>query len=1026
MPSGKSQLQVILNYKDNLSGKAGRTVASLRAIDKAAGSTLKTIEALTKALGRGGTRGGSRGGLGVGTRPSSLKPQLDQLRLQTQQTRLQREQLKLSQDKSRLALVEARTGGAVSKALVEEVRLRKENARLSQVEARTAQIRERTSSAGELADLRALRERVRLQREELKLQSDMRRGRGRRAGWVDELNRKAHFAQDVKGVYDDARDRVRGYTDPAGELMRSRARLGALGLSGDEEARATESINKTVAEVRGARLSDVTQSFAELYEVFGSVEDTARNLPRAAKYSFALKTLHGDRYSSEQLISQTKSAYKFIDLLGLTKPDAQGRVDQTRADAYHDQLLQVMSATGGDVDPREMHALAKIGGTSLLGMSREGLTHMAALAGDVGGSRAGNLQRSLFQSFVGGKLYPKHVKALDGLGMIDRSKVLKKTGGKYELLPGGVKHAETISTDPLIFVDKIAEALRSKGVDTTNESQVVNATAGLTGNVLSQQALAQLIIRRAEVTRFDEIVKRAEATDKLYDRATGLPIGQIEDRKAKAENLRATAGTPMLEAGGSLSEQFARALTGLQSLSSDSPVMAATLAGIGTLGTAALSTGDGLNVLTGLLGQFKGGGAGGGIAGTGADTSDLLSGGYFGWRALRGALALTPKALGPAAIAALGVGSVYTLHKQYKHDTETRHKAEGDASSQFETVKRLREQHGGRLPDDVARQLSSKAFPGLDRRGLLNELDVKTYGTAGYPGVSTGPRYDRDAVMAGGFARRAPELQYPELMRGFIADIRQMVSSGAMTQQAGDRTLGVAQQAFPEAYKAATESLAQEIAQLTGQVTPLTGAFTNLQTPTTQLAAGLGSAQGAAQNFASRVNALDLTVPLPTLVPFPVTTPGVPAAGAPWKPPQSAVGSVVQRDGLVHAHRGNVIVPARLSRRSPGDWLEDFDALRAFDREAVAESEGAGKVDYSAFYSAPVSRSAPEVNVTIQSISVPAGGEPREAAAAIAAEVAAQVREALRRLAALEGDVYDPRFIANMAASEMGRERARA
>jgi TP901 family phage tail tape measure protein len=48
-----------------------------------------------------------------------------------------------------------------------------------------------------------------------------------------------------------------------------------------------------------------------------------------------------------------------------------------------------------------------------------------------------------------------------------------------------------------------------------------------------------------------------------------------------------------------------------------------------------------------------------------------------------------------------------------------------------------------------------------------------------------------------------------------------------------------------------------------------------------------------------------------------------------FKPPKSAIGSIVQKSGLVEAHAGNVITPAILSRRSSGDWLSDFGALKA-------------------------------------------------------------------------------------------------
>lgn len=954
-------LEVLLKLRDSLSKGVGKPIAQLRQLEKQAVKTAKAIDALHKKAAKGVKA------------PAAPKAAADvdkaaraHVRLSAQQHADATRALRFERDQTRLA--------------TDRLRLRREETRLLKEETGLHEKRERAARAP-LPAQRAPRvsrrsvpqpgawmgdsDKPPRWRDEVEDRRPPRRERGRTRGALDTIERAGHYvgrardtAYDFRDAYGQARESLSRYTDPAGELMRARARLGTLGLDPGESARANEAINKTVAAVPGARLSEVTEAFAELYEVFASVDDTARNIGRAAKYSFALKTLHGDQYSPEQLITQTKAAYKFVDLIGLTKPDAQGRVDNARVDEYHDRLMQVLSATGGEVNPREMLQAAKIGGTSLMGMSREGLTHIASLASDVGGSRAGNMQKSMLQSFVGGKLFDKHVNALAEYGMVDSGKVRKGKGGKLDIQPGGIRYADTISTDPMIFVDKLAEGMRKKGVDTTSERDVINATARLTPNTLAQNMLAQLIIRKDEMTRFDELVKKAEALDKMFARAEGSPLGKIEDAKAKAENVRATLGGPMLEAGGSLSEHLARFYAGLQSFAEGSPTMSSALAGIASLGGASLSAGEGVGNLAGLLRELRGGGGGagggaggGGILGTGVGVGETTLGGLWGASKVGGYVrqlvpALVSRLAGPVAIGAFAYESMTALHEQYEYDRQQRNKAEGGAAQSFEQLKKLREQSGGVLPPEVARTLAAKAFPGIDRRGLLNELDLKTYGAAGYPGVAL-PQYDRGEVMAGGFTRRGPELQYPEVMREFIRDIRARTQRGELKQAPADSILEIAKKAFPESFTKASQELAGSMVKLPEPMEQTAKALSDLQRPADSLPPSLSRLGASLDSLAMRIDGLKIEAPS-FVIPPGGTTGGTTGPGRktgnklidsydPLKGFRegSAVGSVIHSDGAVNLHRGNVVFPARLSRRRPGDWL---DAASAAGRRAAATS----------------------------------------------------------------------------------------
>lgn len=1254
MPTpGKRQLEVVLSFRDNLSGKAPRTVKALRSIEGQAKKTVSAVEKLNKVMG--GALGGRRSGgsrlsteLQTGVRLSrQLAAEAGRgLKLETQQAKLLRERTRARAEGVRLAREEARLSEQITRqsARAATPARRRASYQTGDWMRDSDRPRDWRRELGEARPPRISGERPR------------RAGTFERAGHLAGRTRDAY--SDFRDAYGQARDQIREYTDPASELMRARMRLGTLGLNSEEATRADAAIRQTVAAVPGSRLSEVTQAFAELYEVFASVDDTARNIRRAAQYSFSMKTIHGDLYSPEQLITQTKAAYKFVDLIGLTKPDAQGRVDNARVDEYHDRLMQVLSATGGEVNPREMLQAAKIGGTSLIGMSREGLTHIASLASDVTGSRAGNMQRSMLQSFVGGKLFDSNVDALAQYGMVDRSKIRKQRNGKLDIQPGGIRYADTISTDPLIFIDKLAEGMRAKGVDTNVEKDVINATAKLTPNSLAQNMIAQAIIRREEMTRFDELVAKGESLGKMFARSEVSPLGRMEDARAKAENWRATAGGPMLEAGGQVSSYLAPFYAELQKFSEGSPVLSAALAGITSLGGASLSAGEGVGTLASLLRELRGGGgggtsgSGGGILGTGYGVSDVATGGYMGWHGVRaglrwggrgllaagtaiGGAAVTPYVAAALATTAGGIG-LYTRHRAVKAGEG----ADSAAQGLYDSVRQLREQSGGRLPADVARNLGATAFMQLDRAGdLTTKLEPGFYGAYQRlydPSAFRGwvSSYDPERAPEV-FRQRSPVLGFPEVMRTFIDDVTRRVGAGQISKEAGDRTLKAAQATFPESFAKASVTAAEAVGKLPEPATQTGKALAEILGPARNLPPSLASLVFSFDSAAAQIRALEIRAPSITLPPSggstgtgkpktgnrlidsydplggfrerggPVRrgvsyvvgeagaelfTPGADGFITPhdklgWDAPsrrafdlpnllpQSSVGSVIQSDGAVNLHRGNVVFPAKLSRRSPGDWLKSAEAIRASvgrwrrapgdelrralprlprelpassaewrdaagsvrervaaARRAPAEelrrtlpgvgrwlhtveavrgmvgrrgardderpdaaeviggvrprrasadelmpspvgpsalpalpgdwmaaagasrprfakerrapaadllppprlpaegaegSEGAGPVDYSQFAPGRSGGGGREIIVHVGGVHVTGGADAHATGAAVAEEVERQVREALARIAALESDVYDPRFIGNMVARDVNWQRER-
>lgn len=371
------------------------------------------------------------------------------------------------------------------------------------------------------------------------------------------------------------------------------------------------------------------------------------------------------------------------------------------------------------------------------------------------------------------------------------------------------------------------------------------------------------------------------------------------------------------------------------------------------------------------------------------------------------------------AIATVAAGSAYAIHSNYQRDQAERERDRAGAGTSYEGLKARRAHAGGTLPREAADQYLRQVMP-QGPAALLINLEPKVYGGAGYPGVSV-PAPHRNEQVVGEFRRQMPALELPEVMAAFVRMNRQLVTEGRMPAAAAERASGVAQSAFPESYRAAASQLGDEAQKLvqgagafnsslgalnnyilnplpslaggTAQTqqslaatqataalvslaseTPRTaGALDNLIMPADSLRSALARAAGGASTFAARIQSWQ-----PPQLTFGIHAPqpaGAPAASGPgaafsFNLPKSAAGSVVERDGLAELHRGNVVTPAKLARRTPGQWLDAASYLGGARRPAEAPapsgldawpaSEGAdlGGINYSPHYEVSVGGAA--------------------------------------------------------------------
>lgn len=749
----------------------------------------------------------------------------------------------------------------------------------------------------------------------------------------------------LQDVWSERLHSLEAYTEETKALAMAQQKFIALNLSDSDNLKAFEAVKRVVKDVNGLTLTEATETVTDLHTALGNLDHAIEALPTAAKYRVGVSTMLGDKFSSAQIEEQIQGGFRFLEMI-----NAVG--DKEKMNAYFNRLQQITAATGGRVTPQEMLQMAQTGGTALQGISLEGLTALTLPTIEMGGSRTGSALQTLFQQVVAGRIQQKGLEEWRRLGLLDESKIEFGKGGKLKgAQPGAVTIGGLLQKNPLAFADALRDAMQKGGVNTSDPDAVIKELGALKMPRTAMELTSLLINQRSRVEKDMDNVQRAKEIEALYGQGGNTPLGALLAAQASIENAKAIVGMPILQAQGSVA-------TGVVKPSADYISQHPTLAtwlGYGKMGFEGVSGVAQSGLIIALLAKtlFGGGAAAGGAGAAGAAAGGGAAGAAAGGGGLSAILSLLA---GPAAIAALAGGSLYAVHSNYKYETEKRQRAEDDATSHLEEIRRLREQYGGRLPEDLSRGYAATAFGGVDRRGLLNELGIKTFGTPGYPGISATPYgYDSKATMAGEFARRAPELQFSEVMRAFIEDTKQRIKSGTLTEGAGSLQLEIAKQAFPDAFKQASELLSQntqdtgrDFGQLDEVTKPLIQSYTSLSQPAERLPFLFGQAGYAAHNLATRLDNVRPTFnfdlgnsgdgkPLGLIHgPLGGNTGGrKPSSPFYFNAPSKADGGTVERGGLVHVHEREAIVPARVTAR----WRdEDFRSSRLEARGSYEHS----------------------------------------------------------------------------------------
>jgi TP901 family phage tail tape measure protein len=809
MASGATyELKVLLSYKDQGSRGLLKTLGIFRDLDKQSKTTARSVDAMLKGLERQ-------------NKPTS--------RTYNEATKaVERNKRSEVTATARAAREVERITAQGTRQAEQQYRLRERIATQTAARAATAQVREQRRASNEMI---RLIDKTRRAEERPHARPGGRGGRGGIAGIAGVATGVAGAAYLGKGYRDS--------TSKEDALANLRATITKVGPDGG--------VNK-----------DVLTAQMRAFEALGT--ELGNKLPgNITQYLDQAATLKQRGLQVEDILGGAGRAAGYLSASSRADPQETAREVATFGQIYglkgkeYEQSTDLLSRikTAKDLDAGELIEASKyfqgrVGtplGLSGLEGANQSVKYLAFMRQATGteGSQLGTGTSTLIRRLIAPPKEARNALA----------EVKKKTG--IDLSPVDKKGK---------FIG--LEALVEKFTKLEGKLSPAQLT-GIANKIAGEEGSAAFTAMVEKGDQYRTFLEEINATISMMDKAditTGTTSAKMEALRGTYENFNAEMFESLTKSLDPVIDKTNVYLGQLQGIAAQHQNVASFAAGVAGIGGAAVGATSGVVRLIDQLGLLGGGGSGGGrggggIAGTGVGVSDVITGAWAGGRVLKGAGgALVRGGVGllggPIGIAgALGYGA----YKNYRSDASATQKENQDAASRFEAVKKLRECHGGRLPDDVASQLSTGALPGGKRSSLLTAFEPRVYGLAGYAGVGARPDlHNRTARQAGEFRRRLPEYQFPELMKGFIRDINKGMASGEIKKGYGERTLKIAELAFGESYKTATSELAGVMEKVGDQASPLGEAFEGLLKPTRTLPDALGTVSTAASRFADRVN----------------------------------------------------------------------------------------------------------------------------------------------------------------------------
>ncbi|MCH7387677.1 phage tail tape measure protein [Acinetobacter modestus] len=313
---------------------------------------------------------------------------------------------------------------------------------------------------------------------------------------------------------------------------------------------------------------------------FADVHHAKMVAPMLAKMKFANEAMFGQEQGAD-------NEKKFMDMLKVIEMRNGLKSEKTFKDQAN-IIQQVITATGGRVQPEEWLNATKRGGLAVQGMTNEAFYYkMEPLVQMMGGHGYGNAAMSAYQNLYQGRTTQRAANNLAKFDLIgDPSKVkYNKTGDLAHLDIGAIKGAALFKKDQFAWMEQVLiPAINAKGI--TKEDDVVDVIGSFFSNRTASSLFARMYAQRENIHKNMKLNAGADNIDQLDARAQNTTSGKELEAKAKLHDAYLKFGTTILPVYTKAIEIATGALQTFTGWMERNPTLAKAL-GIGLLGIAA-------------------------------------------------------------------------------------------------------------------------------------------------------------------------------------------------------------------------------------------------------------------------------------------------------------------------------------------------------------------------------------------------------------------------------------------------------
>jgi ferritin-like metal-binding protein YciE len=316
------------------------------------------------------------------------------------------------------------------------------------------------------------------------------------------------------------------------------ARIASLGLG---EAATKDAIKYAEAiKTFGTSTLDNLMLVRDATTAFADIKHAKMVTPLLARMKFSNEALYGEEQGAN-------NERKFMDMLKVVELKG-GLKSEAEFKQQADYIQQIITATGGRVQPEHYLQLIKRAKLSAMGMTNEAFYYtLEPLIQMTSGNEVGVALMSAYQNLHQGRTTKRAVNNLRELGLISDEKKVRddKAGQNSYLNVGALKGSDLFLKDPFQWMETVLlPQLASKGI--TEKQDVLNAIGSIYSNRNAAGLFGMMYDQRENIHKNINLNKGADDIDKLFAKAQDTTSGKELEARAKLHDAYLEFGKTIL------------------------------------------------------------------------------------------------------------------------------------------------------------------------------------------------------------------------------------------------------------------------------------------------------------------------------------------------------------------------------------------------------------------------------------------------------------------------------------------------